>query len=457
MSDRIRALKANLLKLVTDNRVLADQLEAKGDAATDAEHAQLSKGIAQAKTFRDRLRDLEFLETAEDELNQPETSGRKTYDSLPESRTPRTRWGSVKNFRRDTKAETNQAAYDFGMWFISLFGKADDPFVAKARGHCFNRGIKLLTELGAEIKTMKETVNATGGYLVPSEFDSDIIDLRETFGVFRRNARIVPMMRDTKMIGRRASGLTAYFVGEATLPTESEKTWDLVTLTARKLMVLTRVSSELEEDIVIALGDDLAGEIAYAFATKEDECGFNGDGTSTFGGVDGVRNRLKTIYGTGGGVGLVLGAGNAYAELTLPNFNSVVGALPEYADSRAKWYCSRFFWATVMQRLALAVGGVTAEEVEGKRSRTFLGYPVEISQAMPKVEANSQVPVVFGDLKLSSRFGDRRQTVISMSEHRYFDTDELGIKGSERFDIVNHDCGDAVTAGPVVGLITAAA
>lgn len=458
MSDKIKGLKTNLLKLVQENRVLADSLEAKGDQATEDEHKQLAQGITAAKTLKDKISNLEFLEETESELTEPaEGKGRKSWDGEPEAKAlaVQSRWGSVKNFRRDTKRESNEAAYKFGLWFAAAFGHPDLPFTQKARQFCLDRGVKLISESGVELKTMKETVNTTGGFIVPPEFDSDLIDLREQYGVFRRNARIVPMMRDTKSVGRRTSGLTAYFVGEATAPTESEKGWDLVTLTARKLMTLTRVSSELEEDIIIAIGDDLAGEIAYAFANKEDECGFNGDGTLTYGGIDGLRNRLKTIYGTSGGVGLVVAAGNAYSEATLANFNSVVGSLPEYADARAKWYVSRFYWATVMQRLAVAAGGVTAEEIEGTRRRSFLGYPVEVSQVMPKTEANSQVCALFGDLRLSSRFGDRRQTVISMSEHRYFDTDEIGVKGSERFDIVNHDCGDSTNAGPVVGLITA--
>lgn len=463
MSDRVKGMKAQLLTMVQQNRVLADSLpaerptdEAKA-ALFDEEHKKLSAGITAAKMLRDRIGDLEFLESAEAELSEPEGK-RRSWDGGNDRKAvaPRNRWGSVKNFNRDTKREANQAAYEFGLWFAACFGGESD-FAGKARQYCLDSGLTLRTETGAEVKTMKEGINTTGGFIVPPEFDADLIDLREKYGVFRRNARIVPMTRDTKSIGRRSSGLTAYFVGEATAPTESEKAWDLVTLTARKLMTLTRVSSELNEDIIIQLGDDLAGEIAYAFALKEDECGFNGDGTSTYGGINGLRNRLLGVYGTSGGAGLKVASGNLFSEFALPDFNDVVGKLPAYADDRAKWFCHKYFYATVMQRLELAAGGVTAKEIQdGARRPTFLGYPVEVVQRMPKTDANSQIPCVFGDLRLSSRFGDRRQTVISVTEHRYFDTDEIGVKGSERFDIVNHDVGDGSDAGPVVGIISAA-
>jgi HK97 family phage major capsid protein len=40
---------------------------------------------------------------------------------------------------------------------------------------------------------MTEGVNEAGGFLVPEEFGNDLIDLREIYGVFRRNAKMVPM------------------------------------------------------------------------------------------------------------------------------------------------------------------------------------------------------------------------------------------------------------------------
>jgi hypothetical protein len=43
------------------------------------------------------------------------------------------------------------------------------------------------------------------------------------------------------------------------------------------------------EDAIISIADDLAEEIVYAFSLKEDQCGFIGDGTSTYGGIVGCQ------------------------------------------------------------------------------------------------------------------------------------------------------------------------
>lgn len=358
------------------------------------------------------------------------------------------RYGTLKNFRGEDAAER---AYRFGQWFLAARG------IGFAEKFCRENGI-------AVTRAMSEGVNESGGFLVPEEFGNDLIDLREQYGVFRRNAKMVPMASDTRSDPRRTGGLTAYFEGEGDAGTASDKSWDRVSLTAKKLFVLARYSSEVQEDAVINMGDDLAGEIAYAFANKEDLCGFGGDGSSTYGGMQGITTKIKGLSGTIANIaGLFVGAGNAYSELLLTDFESVVGLLPQYADTpSAKWYVHRSFYWNVMVKLVLASGGVTGAEVEGSRVKRFLGYDVEVTQVMPKTEANSQVCALLGDLRLAASFGSRRDTTIAISEHSRFANDQIEIRGTERFDINVHDVGNASAtagsrvAGPIVGLITAA-
>src|SRR4029077_10220309 len=104
-----------------------------------------------------------------------------------------------------------------------------------------------------------------GGFLVPEVLERAIIDLREDYGVFRQLARIRPMASDFVTIPRRTGGLTAVPIGEGSDITESTKGWNNVNLTARKWAVLAKYSSELAEDAIISIAEDLSGEIAYAF------------------------------------------------------------------------------------------------------------------------------------------------------------------------------------------------
>ncbi|HET6251110.1 MAG TPA: phage major capsid protein [Tepidisphaeraceae bacterium] len=370
------------------------------------------------------------------------------------------RYSSLKHF---TGNDADERAYRFGMFCLGVYGKKQGV------EFCQRQGIPLVGGDGdsVAVKTQRENVNISSGFLVPDEFQNDLIDLREQYGVFRQNTRIVPMASDTRSDPRRLNGVTAYFVGESTAASLSDKTWDRVRLTAKKLMVLTKYSNELNEDAVLNIGDDLAGEIAYAFALKEDQCGFIGDGTSTYGGITGVTTALRNVDATIANIaGLIVSSGSGFASnyngIVLADFNKVVALLPEYADvpGATKWYVSKFFWGSVMQKLAVAAGGNrVADIIDTPREKSFLGYPVAISQVMPKVSATSQVCCLFGNLRLGSRLGDRRMTTIQMSEHALnaFEQDEVVIRGTERFDIVVHDVGnDEGTAGPIVGLITAA-
>lgn len=359
------------------------------------------------------------------------------------------RHGAIRSFKGENAAEK---AYRFGKFLLAgPLGRS------KHVDWCQRNGIVLTRD-------QEESVNESGGYLVPEEFGNDLIDLRETYGVFRRNTKIVPMSSDVQSDPRRTGGLTAVFEGEGDTGSVSTLGWDRVSLAAKKLMVLARYSSEISEDSLISMADTLANEMAYAFANKEDECGFNGDGTSTYGGIVGVRNKLLNLSATRANIaGLVVGSGNLYSELTLVDFEAVVAKLPEYADTpMAKWFVSRSFYFNVMVKLALAAGGNAATDIETTRGKRFLGYDVEFAQVMPKVEANDQVCALLGDLSKGSRMGTRRGTTISLSEHALHSSDQIQVRGTERFDINVHDVGnESSTAssrepGPIVGLLTAA-
>ena len=358
--------------------------------------------------------------------------------------------------------ERQNLAYAAGMWVRGCIGNP------RARQWCSERGIAFQD---IEVRAQEESTLTAGGYLVPDQVDNAMIDLKEQRGIFRQYARVSPMTSDKKVRMRRTGGLTAYFTAEGGTITESQMAWDRIVLVAKDLGCIALVTNDLNEDATISIGDALIGEMAYAFADKEDECGFNGDGTSTYGGIIGVREALKNLSSTIAEIaGLYVGTGNAYSELVIADFENVVALLPQYADtSNARWFVHRSFYYSTMLRVALASGGVTKEEViSGQRTPMYLGYPVAFSQVMPKVEANSQVVALLGDLSLAADFGDRRQTAILFSEHATvggvssFETNQLAVRGVQRFDINVHDVGNAhATAasevpGPIVGLIMAA-
>ena len=359
------------------------------------------------------------------------------------------RFGALKAFKGEGAEER---AYMFGHWFLAdVVGNRP-------------KSLDVCKRYGLRTKDMTEGILGDGGALVPDEFANDLIVLREEYGVFRPNARTEPMSRDTKSVPKLGDEVAATWAGEATALTEGDEATSLVQLTAKKLTRLTQMSNELDEDAAINLGDTLAQEMARAFAKAEDTAGFVGTGVPAHGGIQGVASKIQGLSATRANIACyVVGAGNLFSELTLANFNSCVGLLPEYADNgNTAWYVHKKVWADVMQRLAYAAGGNTTELVAAGIAKSFMGYPVRTTQVMPKADANDQVVALFGDLSQTAILGDRRQITVATSEHVGFTSDLLTIKATSRLDINVHSFGNASgtaasrVVGPIVALASAA-
>ena len=357
------------------------------------------------------------------------------------------RHGKLKAFKADTQSQAEMNAYRSGQWLMAtMFGSA------KAHRWCKDNGV---------YNALSEGTNTAGGNLVPEELLQSIIDLRETYGVFRQNCGRQPMGSDTMTIPRRMTGVTATFVGENTALTESDPAWDNVSLTAKKLGVLTRMSTEVSEDAIINLADWLASEFAYAFALKEDQCGFIGDGTSTYGGIVGVVQKFSTnnaSVGTAlaGSVDIAGVTHNLFSEIDVTDLTSFMGKLPQYARMNAKWYCSAYAKDVVFSRLMATAGGNSTMTLGGKVVDSFLGSEIVVSQVMPagaSTDYNNLCMLLYGDLSKAATLGERRGVTVKLSEDRYFVEDQIAVKATERIDIVVHDVGDTTNAGPIIGLI----
>ncbi len=312
-------------------------------------------------------------------------------------------------------------------------------------------------EHGVESRVMQEGVLEKGGATVPDVLESAIIDLRDEYSLARREANLTVMSSDVQIIPRRTGGVTAYFPGELVATTESDMAWDNVTLTAKEVSALTRISKSLTEDSIINMADKVAFEMGYAFAVKEDECLVNGDGTNaTYGGITGFRTAM--IDGTHGGAIIEATANDdEFDELLLPDIISIIGPLAQFASRTPKWYMSQNAWGVAILRLVSALGGNAIQNVQQGMDKVFMGYPVEISASMPGYTAtnwNDEVMIAFGDLSMAATMGTRRGVTIEVDRSRYLEYRQFGVLGTERFDIVVHDLGTAVqNTSPLTGII----
>lgn len=367
-------------------------------------------------------------------VRQAQAARLKPVPSVPrvEMQMPR-RTGALKAF--DNSRAGEEAAYRSGMWAMAtLFG---DP---QAQRWCKDYGVRVMTGLTSGTSVV-----------VPDEMVTPIINLRETYGIARRYCYVHPMSSDTAIVPRRKSGVTAYFVGRETATTESDAAFDDIQLVAREIAALTRISRSFANDAAINLADHLAQEMAYAFAVKEDNCLFNGDGTSTYGGIVGIRTKILGLAGAIDGAS----GHDTFAEIDHDDLINVIGVLPEYPGINPKWYCSKRANALVFQALKTAAGGNSMRDLEGRPMNEYLGDEIVISQAMPSAitDISDTAMLIYGDLNMGVTFGDRAGFEIEVLRERYAEYRQIGIQAVERFDINVHGVGDASNAGPIVALI----
>lgn len=307
---------------------------------------------------------------------------------------------------------------------------------------------------------LHEDSNEKGGLFVPVETSMEIIRLVEMFGVFRRYARVRPMSSDRLVIPVRTSGLTAFPVAETTTAneatntgTQSDPQYTNVELIARKWKAWTKMSDELNEDSLVSMADELATEAAIAFAFAEDNAGFNGDGTSAFHGITGVLNAVQA-----GSVYTAIAGNLAFSTLDMEDFLFMKGRLPMFPGIAPAWYISQEGYCASMERLMVAAGGNTVANVADGGLPRFLGAPVVITNVLNGTLTNqaSTNLLAYGDLRMAALLGDRRMMTMSLTDQRYWDTDQIAVKTTERIDIAVHSRGTATAAGAMLVLATPA-
>jgi len=361
-------------------------------------------------------------------------AARREAESRPDSVTPVIKvparakaGGALQAFRKE------EDAYASGQWiYATMFGNK------RAKAWCRDHGIKA---------TMTTNENVAGGFLVPDALEATIIELREQYGVARRECQQITM-GDAKMIMPKLSGeATTYYVGEGANITASDVNVTTVQLDARKLAAVTAVSSELNEDSIISVAEMIARSFAYKFALAEDQALFLGNGTSTYGGINGLANSIAA------GSVVTATSNQTFGALTLANFESVIGKRKLWGG-RPKWYVSQAGWGASMQRLANSAGGVTSAEIQGGVTNSFLGYEVVVSQVLESALTGTTTKraLYFGDLANGVFFGTRRGMSLAVDNSLGFLSDVIHLRATQRYDIVVHDTGDANESGGIVAL-----
>lgn len=455
MNELIAKLETQLAGLLTEQEAALNSADAEGCSAEDkakhiAKFDELDVKVKETRASLSRAKSVtahrtEFdtnrtLPTTPAIVQQP-AHGPLNPPARPRvSATPR-RHGALRAFKG---AQAEERAYQAGCWVAACFYN-HAPSASR------------LEEFGIQRQATLSTINnSQAAYFVPDVLTTTVIELQEQYGVIRRLADVEPMSSETWKGPRWTTNMTAYWVSQGNAPTQSEPGWDLIELVAKDLAAYGKMTRQLNEDAIVDLGDKWAMAAAVAFSFAEDNAAFNGDGTSSYGGITGL---LVKIIDAANAASLFTATGHTtLGALTISDFASVVGKFPSYPGAMPSWLCHKEVWAASMLPLQMAAGGATPRDIQQGGKPEFLGYPVEWVATMPKAAAvtTGVTGILFADLKLSTKFGDRRVRTLEVG----MINDDLikqlmTLFAASRVDIVNHTIRDpkvSTSAGPVIGL-----
>lgn len=321
-------------------------------------------------------------------------------------------------------------------------------------------GVKAAEMLEADHKDWLTAQRATGtahageSSMVSHEHSSEIERLIEEYGAARQLFRVMPVTSPTGTWHTRAAGMRARKTKVRTAVAEQAGSWTPLNWSIDDFDILCSYPLSLAEDMIVPFAEMLADEMSLGFAIAEDEDMFIGDGTDTYDNVVGMIPRLINVNGVDDGGGLVLGSGNLWSELVEADVLKLIGQARYVRAGQGRFACSNEFFWQVLAKITTSKGGVTMRESEAGPRFMFNGIDVAITPVMPRVQGNSQVPLLYGDFKLAGTLYSRRQLEMRESREVRFESKEVVLLATERIDMDIHSIGTATTPGPVVGLIT---
>jgi HK97 family phage major capsid protein len=320
---------------------------------------------------------------------------------------------------------------------------------------------------GIEQKALSEGTDTAGGFLVPPDYQAEMLVRKAAIAVFRRaGARVQPTSRDTlryPMVqaasttagGSAAPGTTGQggdsifaggfvgsWAGETPAFTDTDPVFGLFNVPVKKIRAATKLANDFVADSAVDVVAWLARNGAENMALVEDFGFFQGDGSAL---------KPKGIVASGAATVNLSGS----TANTISNTTSAVGsapkiidlwaALPPQYDAQARMAFSKQTEAAI-RKLVDAQGRfmfpVFSGSQFGSPPREIQGYPIENTPFLldANTAAAGKTAVVLADFS-NYIIAERAQISTVLLRERFADTDQLGIILFERVggDVWNLD------------------
>lgn len=258
---------------------------------------------------------------------------------------------------------------------------------------------------------LQEGVDADGGYLVPDEYDTRLIQKLEENNIVRSLATTIKTSGEHK-INIASTTPAANWVEEGGQLTFGETAFDQKILDAHKLHVAVKVTEELLYDNAFGLENFLIDSFGKAIGNAEENAFLNGTGsgqpTGIFATKDGGTYITAKTTGADAIIELVYSLKRAYRKNAAFIMNDkMIATIRTYKDNNGA-----YMWQPAL--------------VQGEPDR-LLGYPVYTSQYAPEDS------IAFGDFSYYN-IGDRGVRSFKQLTELFAGNGMIGYVAKERVD-----------------------
>lgn len=278
----------------------------------------------------------------------------------------------------------------------------------------------LRTNFRQVTNVLQEGIDADGGYLVPEEYDSRLIEGLSEENVFRKLATTITTSGERK-INIAATKPAAAWIEEGEALTFGDATFAQINLDAHKLHVAVKVTEELLYDNAFGLENYIIRQFAKALANAEEDAFLNGSG---------VGQPLGLLSEEGGAeIGITTAAVD---DITYGEVVRLVYSLKRPYRKNAAFLCNDQTIAYLRTLTDTTGRPLWRDSLEDGEPGRILGFKVYTSPYFPVMTAGLPA-IAFGDFSYYN-IGDRGTRSFAELKELYAGNGMVGFVAKERVD-----------------------
>jgi HK97 family phage major capsid protein len=329
----------------------------------------------------------------------------------------------------------------YGQGIHSFF--ADIKLANKGRSDAYERLTAGIPGLNSDGKAMVEGTGSQGGYLVQTQIERQILDVRELDNVLRDLCSTLNVTTTTIELDQITLGTTAGWVAElATKPESTSLTLATVTASVFTAAGLATISNQLLADSNPAVDQLVTRDLAKRLVALEETAFLNGSGSGQPLGILGTPGvNTSTAHVSSGSV---VSAAGGILDAVL---DGIYQTQRDYGNPTAMLMHPRTWTAILKDKNTSGVYtyGSPAYAVSGSPdisqprtvyqgpTRTLWGVPVVLSNRIPTNlgTGTNESRIIVGDFT-EALILDRQGITVDESPHVYFTSNQTVFRAEER-------------------------